>query len=574
MENAQIADIFDEIGDLLELQEANPFRVRSYRNAAQSIRNQSNRLEDIVKEGQDLSKIPNVGKSIAGKIHEILENGTCQRREELRKEIPEGLTDLMNVPAVGPRKAMQLYKELEIKSLDDLKKACENHEVQGLEGMGPKTEQKMLQGISTLQSTEGRILYHEAADHLESLGGYLEKISGIRQWQVAGSFRRGKETIGDLDILVQTEDRKKVGDALTNYGGIDEVIGSGEEKISMRLTGGLQVDFRFFDPPAFGSALMYFTGSKAHNIKLRKRAQNRKWKLNEYGVFKGERFLAGKSEEAVYKRLDMKWIPPELREDRGEIEAAEEDSLPELVETEDIRGDFQSHTTASDGNHTIAEMAQAARDYGLDYLAITDHSKRVTMANGLDDDRAMKHAEEIRKADDRMKRFWLMAGIEVDILKDGKLDLSEKTLSAMDWVVGSAHYDRNMSREDMTRRIVAALDTGLVHCLGHPFGRIIGKRDAIAFDVDKVIQSCIENDVWVEINAQPDRLDLPDTYCKSAKEAGAKFAISTDAHSSESFHFIPFGVNVARRGWLTKNDILNTRTITQLRKELKSRRGK
>ncbi len=571
MENAQIADIFDEIGDLLELQEANPFRVRSYRNAAQSIRNQSNRLEDMAKDGEDLSKIPEVGKSISGKIHEILKRGTCRKLEELHNKIPEGLTEMMNVPTLGPRKVMQLYQELYVESLDDLKKACENHEVSGLEGMGRKTEEKILRGISTLQSTEGRILYSEAADYLESLSRYLEKISGIEQWQVAGSFRRGKETVGDLDILVQAGNREKVANALQDYRGIDEVIGSGSEKLSVRLAGGLQVDFRFFDPSAFGSAMMYFTGSKAHNIKLRKKVQNRKWKLNEYGLFKGESLLAGKTEEAVYKRLDLKWIPPELREDRGEMEAAENNSLPELVETKDIRGDFQSHTKASDGKCTIEEMAQAARDYGLDYLAITDHSKRVTMANGLDDDRAMKHTEKIRKVNNQIKRFWLMAGIEVDILKNGKLDLSGKTLSEMDWVVGSAHYDRNMSRKDMTNRLVSALETGLVHCLGHPFGRIIGKRDAIAFDLDKVIQACIENDVWVEINAQPDRLDLPDTYCKRAKEAGAKFVISTDAHSSEGFHCIPFGVNVARRGWLAKEDILNTRTITQLKKELKSR---
>jgi DNA polymerase (family 10) len=571
MENAQIADIFEEIADLLELQEENQFRVRSYRNAAQAIRNQSGRLEDMVEQGGDVSKIPNIGKSIADKVHEILEKGTCKRLEDLRKQVPEGLTNLMDVPELGPRKAMQLYKELNVESLDQLKKACEQHKVRDLEGMGQKTEEKILHGIGTLQSTAGRILYHEACDYLQSLGRHLNRISGIKQWEAAGSFRRRKETVGDLDILVQADNREEVRDAILDNNAIDEVIGSGTEKISVRLSGGLQVDFRFFDPSSFGSALMYFTGSKAHNIKLRRRVQDKKWKLNEYGLFKGNSLLAGKAEELVYKKLDMEWIPPELREDRGEIEAALQNSLPRLVEPDDIRGDMQSHTTASDGNFSISDMARAARDYGLDYLAITDHSQRVAMANGLDDERARKHADAIRQVDGDMKRFWLLAGIEVDILKDGRLDLSEKTLAAMDWVVASTHYDRNMSRKDMTERIVSALKTGLVHCLAHPFGRIIGKRDAIDFDVDKVVETCIENNVYIEINAQPDRLDLPDKYCKSVKDAGARFVISTDAHTGENFHFMPFGVNVARRGWLTKDDILNTRTITQLKKELKSR---
>jgi DNA polymerase (family 10) len=339
----------------------------------------------------------------------------------------------------------------------------------------------------------------------------------------------------------------------------------------VRLRGGLQVDFRYFDTSAFGSALLYFTGSKAHNIRIRRLAQDHDWKLNEYGLFKDDNLLAGKTEKAVYTKLKMDWVPPELREDRGEVQAALHGDLPHLVEVGDIRGDLQSHTTASDGKHSIREMAEAARDYGLDYLAITDHSKRVTMANGLNDDQALKHAEEIRKVNDGMKRFWLLAGIEVDILKSGKLDLKEQTLAELDWVVASIHYDRAMSRKKMTERVLAAIKSGVIHCWGHPLGRIIGQREPIPVDMDRIIEACVEHNVWLEVNCQPDRLDLPDNYCRRAREAGVRFTMGTDSHSADGFSSIPFGVNTARRGWLEKKDIINTKTITELKKELKKR---
>jgi DNA polymerase (family 10) len=566
MENTQIAEIFDEIADLLELQDDNPFRIRSYRSAAQSVRNLSDRLQELAERGDDLSEIPNIGDATSRKIREILETGTCKRLEELRKRVPTGLTELMHIPGVGPRKAMQLHQDLNIESLDDLEKACDAHKVRALEGMGAKTEEKILQGIATVRSTAGRILYQEAADHLASLAQHLDAASEIDRWEVAGSFRRGKETIGDLDILVHATDRGKATDTILGYDAIADVISRGDERVSVRLNAGLQVDFRFFDAPAFGAAWMYFTGSKAHNIRVRRVAQDRGWKLNEYGLFKGDHRLAGKTEKAVYARLDMSWVAPELREDRGEVDAAREGNLPRLIDGDDVHGDLQSHTTASDGKHSIKEMAEAAREYGFDFLAITDHSKRVTMANGLDDDRARKHADAIHEVDSNMKRFWLLAGIEVDILKSGKLDLKENTLEAMDWVVASVHYDRQMSRKAMTDRIVKAVGSGVVHCLGHPLGRIIGRRDPIAVDMDRVIEACIENDVAVEINCQPDRLDLPDNYCRDARDAGVTFTLGTDSHSTDGFRLMPLGVNVARRGWLRKADVLNTKTITELRK--------
>jgi DNA polymerase (family X) len=567
MENKQVAAVFEEIADLLELQGGNPFRVRSYRNAAQSVGNLSERLEDIA-EKEQLLEIPDIGESTAEKIREILKTGSCKRLKDLRKKVPRGLPELLHVPKLGPRKAAQLHDELGINTLRQLEKACGEKEVRELDGMGPKTEENILKGLRMLKKTEGRMRIDEAAEQLAPLGETLDQLKSVKQWMTAGSFRRGRETIGDLDILLQSEDRKKTTEKLTEYREVDEVIDRGKEKLSIRLKGGLRVDFRFFDAGSFGAAQLYFTGSKAHNIELRKLTRKHGWKLNEYGLSKDKQQLAGKTEDAVYNRLKMDWIPPELRENNGEIDAAQNGKLPALIERDDLRGDLHCHTTASDGKLSIRKMAEAAREFGHDYLAITDHSKRVTMANGLDDKRLRKHAEEIRKVDQEMKRFRLLAGIECDILKDGKLDLNEKTLANLDWVVASVHYDRVLSRKAMTERIVKAVSSGVVHCLGHPTGRMIGQRDEMQADWDQIFEACAENGVFVEINSQPDRLDLPDRYLRQAKEAGVRFVISTDAHSPDNFDNLRFGVNVARRGWLEKKDVINTKTITQLRKEL------
>jgi len=568
MENKQVAAVFEEIADLLELQGANPFRIRSYRDAAQSVGNLSERLREIADDDR-LEKIPNIGKSTAEKIREILKTGSCKRLKELRKKIPRGLPELMHVPKLGPRKVSQLHDELGVNTLRQLEKACEKKEVRELDGMGPKTEENILKGIRMLKKTEGRMRIDEAAEQLAPLGDFLDGIKSVKKWLTAGSFRRGRETIGDLDILLQSSDRKQTTERLTDYADVDEVIDRGNEKVSVRLHSGLRVDFRFFDSGSFGAAQLYFTGSKAHNIELRKRVRKHNWKLNEYGLSaKGGRQLAGKTEAAVYSRLNMDWIPPELRENRGEIEAAENGKLPSLIERDDLRGEMHCHTTASDGKLSIRKTAEAAREFGHDYLAITDHSKRVTMANGLDDNRLRRHAEEIRKVDQQMKRFRLLAGIECDILKDGTLDLKEETLADLDWVLASVHYDRALSRKAMTERIVKAVSSGVVHCLGHPTGRMIGQRDEMQADWDQIFEACAENGVFVEINSQPDRLDLPDRYLRQAKEAGVRFVISTDAHSPDNFENLRFGINVARRGWLEKKDVLNTKTITQLGKEL------
>ncbi|MDD5447894.1 MAG: DNA polymerase/3'-5' exonuclease PolX [Actinomycetota bacterium] len=569
MQNSQIADVFDKIADLLEIKGENKFRIRSYRNAARSIRNHPQSVSQMVKSNENLTKLPYIGKSTAEKIKEIVESGTCSTLEELKGEIPEELAELLLVPGLGPRKAMELYRELGIRNLEDLKSATESGLIRNLPGMGLKTEQKILEGFKTLESISGRMLYKEACDHVKSIGEHLEDIPWIKRWEVAGSFRRAKETVGDLDILLEASDREKAGEKILEYDLIDTVIGRGSERISVRLEKGIQVDFRFFNPESFGSALQYFTGSKAHGIAVRKIAQQKGWKLNEYGLFEEEKQLAGKDEKGIYEHLGMEWIPPELREDTGEIEAALNRRLPKLVELGDIKGDLHCHSTHTDGANTIEELVEAAKRMGYEYLAITDHSKAVTVAGGLDEEEIKQEQNHIQELNQAMGDFRLLCGVEVDITKDSKLDLDEELLSTLDWVVASVHYNRNMSIKEMTERILSAVKSGVIHCIGHPFGRIIGKREPLDFDFEKVLEACLENGVCLEVNAQPDRLDLPDIFARRAIEAGVSLAIATDAHRISDLDFMDIGVKVARRGWAERKNIINTLTLEELEKKLK-----
>jgi len=571
MENTPIAAVFDDIADILEIQGENAFRIRSYRNAARTIRDLPDRLADLVAQGKDPIDLPGIGTHLAEKIREILATGTCATLKELQKQLPPHLTDLLQVKGLGPKKAKALYETLGITGLKALKAAAEGGKIRGLEGMGEKTEQNILKGLATLESEAGRISLKEAMDEAASLGRHLDGIAAIRRWETAGSFRRRRETIGDLDVLVHAKDRAAAAEAILKYGPVEEVVGRGEEKVSVRLAGGLQIDFRFVEPEAFGAALMYFTGSKAHNIVLRKRAQKRGLKLSEYGLFRGNRWLAGKSEKDVYRALRLAWIPPELREDRGEVEAAERGKLPKLVEPRDIKGDLHVHTTATDGANTIEEMVAAARRRGYQYLAITDHSKAVTVAHGLNESALRRHADHIRRIGESIQDFRLLAGIEVDILKDGRLDLAEKVLAELDWVIASVHSAFSLPEDKMTDRLIAAVRSGVVHCLGHPFGRLIGRRDAIRFDVDRVFEACKEAGVCLEINAYPDRLDLPDVHCKRAAEMGLQMAISTDAHKVADLDLMDLGVSVARRGWLEKADVLNTGSAAAFHRRLRKR---
>jgi DNA polymerase (family 10) len=568
MENAQIADIFDRMADLLELKDEDPFRIRSYRNTARTLRDMSERVEDLVHAGKSLSDFPNIGKSSEDKIREILKTGTCARLEELQRDVPEGLPDLMKIPSVGPRTAIELYRKLGIHTVAQLKKACEKHELQSKAHMGEKTEAKILKGIQILESSEGRISLKQATDQVESIERLIKTIPAITKWEAAGSYRRGRETVGDLDLLLHANERKAAIQELQKYTDIAETISQGDEWLNVRLKSGLRVDFRFFELEAFGAALMYFTGSKAHNIVLRKRAQSHGWKLNEYGLFKGNRRIAGDSETAVYQQLNLMWIPPELREDTGELEASEKEALPHLIELKQIKGDLHCHTTATDGANTIEEMARAAIERGYEYIAITDHSKSTRVAGGLDETRLKKHVENIRKTDRRHKNFSLLAGVEVDIRKDGHLDIDEKLLAELDWVVASIHSHFQLSRDETTERLIKAVESGVIHCLGHPTARLIGQRDPIQYDFDKVLEACRDHHVLMEINSAPERMDLPDFLCRRARDAGVKFVISTDAHKTTDYDFIRYGITVARRGWLTRHDVLNTVGAVSLRKQL------
>ena len=571
MDNARIAAVFDRIADILEILGENAFRIRSYRNASRTVGDMAEPLADMVAEGEDLTRLPGIGEGLAGRIHEILESGTCEMLEDLRQRLPPKLTDLLHVKGLGPKKVKVLYERLGIETLADLKAAAEAGRIRDLEGMGAKTEQNILKGLATLESEAGRISIKEAADAVRALARHLEAVGAIRRWDIAGSCRRRRETIGDLDVLVEASDRERAADGILAYPPIEDVVARGEQKVSVALAGGLQVDFRFIEAEAFGAAMMYFTGSKAHNITLRKRAQKQRLKLNEYGLFRGKRQVAGKTEEEVFKALDLPWIPPELREDRGEIDAASEGNLPKLIEQKEIRGDLHAHTTATDGANTPQELAEAARARGYQYLAITDHSKAVTVAGGLDAEAVRREADRIRRLDADLKGFWLLAGIEVDILKDGRLDLPEKVLADLDWVVASVHSAFSLPEDKMTERLLAAVGSGAVHALGHPFGRIIGRRDPLRYDVDRVFEACRDAGVCLEINSYPDRLDLPDVYCKRAKEIGVTMVVSTDSHKIADLDLMEYGVAVARRGWLEKADVLNTLSASSLRKRLARR---
>jgi DNA polymerase (family 10) len=568
MENSQIAAALTQIADILEILDENPFRIRSYRNGARAIGDLTERLEDLAAAGKDLTELAGIGESLAGKIHEVLKTGTCQMLVDLRQRLPPHLPDLLKVKGLGPKKVRLLYDKLGLTSLEELKAAAEAGKIRDLEGMGEKTEQNILKGLAFLATEEGRIGIRVATEQVGALVRCLKTLSAIRRFEVAGSFRRRRETIGDLDVLVEARDRDKAAEGILAYEPIEDVVARGAEKVSVTLAGGVQVDFRFIEPESFGAAMMYFTGSKAHNITLRKRAQKDGLKLSEYGLFRGEKRMAGASEEEVFQALGLPWIPPELREDRGEIDAAEQGKLPTLVTREDLCGELHAHTTATDGANSIEEMVDAARARGYEYLAITDHSKAVTVAHGLNDDALRRHAERVRKAGAGLRKFWLLAGVEVDILKDGRLDLSEKVLADLDWVVASVHSAFEMPEDKATARLIAAVKSGVVHCLGHPFGRLIGQREAIHFDAEKVFTACKEAGVFLEINAQPDRLDLPDVYCKRAREMGLTMVIATDSHRTAEFDLIEYGVGVARRGWLEKGDILNTCTAAALRKRL------
>jgi DNA polymerase (family 10) len=573
MQNPDIARLFDEVADLLEIQDANPFRVRAYRNAARTIRDFPEPIADLVRAGtKDLTDIPGIGDDLAEKITDIVTTGELPLRKQLAGKLPAGLLDLLRIPGLGPKRVKLLYKKLKVKSAADLAKALETGKIQKLKGFGPKMEEKMRAGIGQAQVGERRMLLNEAETQATAVVAYLQAGGGILQMEVAGSYRRRRETIGDLDIVVTSEDSVPVMDRFAEYREVADVVSKGETRATVKLRGGLQVDLRAVEPDAYGAALLYFTGSKAHNIELRKIAQEKSYKLNEYGLFKGTRRAAGKTEEEIYAKLGLDWIPPELREARGEIALAREHRLPDLVALDEIRGDLQMHTSTTDGKGTIDDMAHAARALGYAYIAITDHSKRVTMARGLDAKRLREQWKAIDAWNATSRGFTILKSVELDILENGKLDLPDDVLAEADYVVTTMHYGLNQTEKQLTRRLVGAAEHQWVDAIGHPTGRLVGKREPYPFDFDALCRACVATGCLLELNGHPERMDLPDTLAAAGKQHGVRFVLSTDSHQAGNLAFMRYAVDLARRAGLEAKNILNTRPLAAFLSELKRAR--
>jgi len=574
MTNAEIAAVLEQVADLLEFKDENPFRVRAYRNAARAIRDLTESVAAIAADdGERLLAIDGIGKAVAEKVATLARTGHLPQLTELLAEIPESVLAIMRIPGIGPKKAAALYHQLGVKTLDELKQACEAGRVRELKGFAAKTERTILDGM-TLAASAGQRLYWAEADQIaQELRGHLQGCAALEQLELAGSYRRGRDTVGDLDLLAVAGEAAEVMDRFAGFPGVASVLGRGDTKMSVRLSSGLQIDLRIVPRESFGAALQYFTGSKAHNVFLRGLAKQRGLKINEYGVFRvdGDRetYVAGATEEEVYGALDLPCFPPELREARREFEWAQAGELPELVCREDLRGDLHTHTLETDGRDTIEEMAEAARRRGLKYLAITDHSQRVTMAHGLDPQRLLAQWEQIDRLNEQLGRgFTLLKGIECDILEKGGLDLPDDVLAQADWAVASIHYGQRQPRDQITKRIVDALANPHVCCIAHPTGRLLNKREAYEVDMDAVFAAAARHGKMLELNSNPMRLDLDDVACAAAKSYGIPIVIATDAHQTESLDDLRYGVLQARRGGLTKADVANALSWPQLKKRL------
>lgn len=564
--NTEIGDLFDRLANLLEIEGANPFRVRAYRDAARTVRNHSQSMAGLIERGDDLSRLPGIGKDLAGKIETLVETGRLPALEEAEARTPPPLGELLKIEALGPKRVQALYKKLKVRSLDGLRRVAEQGKIRELSGFGEKTEQMILSRARQFAGGERRFKLNAAEDIAEPLIAYLKQSRGIKDIAVAGSYRRRKETVGDLDILITARKDSSVMDRLVNYEAVEEVISRGKTRSTVVLRAGMQVDVRVVPQVSYGAALHYFTGSKAHNIAVRKLGVRRGYKVNEYGVFKNGKRLAGRTEQEVYKLFKLAYVEPELREGRGEIEAARENRLPELVRERDLRGDLHCHTNATDGRNTLEEMAAAAARRGYQYLSITDHSQRLTMAKGLNKKRLFEQIKAIDKFNERSSGIIILKSIEVDILEDGSLDLPDSVLKELDFTVCSVHYKFDLPGKKQTTRLIRAMDNRHFGILGHPSGRLIGEREPCAADLEKVMQAAAERNRFLEINARPERLDLTDDACLLAKELGVKLAVSSDSHSVEHLDLIRYGVNQARRGWLEAGDIINTRPLGELRK--------
>jgi DNA polymerase (family 10) len=567
--NADITAIFEEIADLLEIQGANTFRIRAYRNAARILGDLPQEARLLVERGDDLTRLPGIGADLAGKINEITTTGHCSLLERLHRELPPAITELLKIPGLGPKRVKTLYHDLDVQTVEQLHRAAQDGRIRALHGFGEKTEQNILQAMEAHASQNRRFKLATAAQYAEALHAFLQAIPGVQQVAVAGSFRRMRETVGDLDILVTAAPDSTVMQRFTAYDEVAEVFSAGETRASILLKCGIQVDLRVVAQQSYGAALHYFTGSKSHNIAIRRIAQLLGLKINEYGVFRGAQRIAGDSEESVYRAVGLPYIPPELREDRGEIEAARAGRLPQLVELSDLRGDLHAHTKATDGHDSLRDMALAAKALGLEYLAITEHSRRLTVAHGLDPLQLARQCDEIDRLNTQLDGITLLKGIEVDILEDGSLDLPDSVLERLDLVVGAVHSRFELSRAKQTERILRAMDHPHFTLLAHPSGRLIERRAPYDMDMLHIIRHAKQRGCFLELNAHPERLDLLDSQCQSAKEEGVLVSINSDAHSTFDFTNLQYGVGQARRGWLEKADVLNTRPLAALRKLLK-----
>ena len=563
--NAEVAAALNEIADLLEVQGANTFRIRAYRNAARTLSELARSARGMLEEGEALDRLPGIGADLAGKIAEIVATGTCAQLEQLRKESPPGVAELLAIPGIGPRRVGVLQKELGIHTVGELAAAARKGRVGKVKGFGVKTERVILQAATEHLSRSRRFRRDMAAQVAEALLAELRGVPGVEQAVAAGSLRRMRDSVGDLDLLVVAKHGSHATNRFAALPDVERVLSQGTTRASVLLRNRLQVDLRVVSPGSGGAAWLYLTGSKPHNIALRRLAQEAGLKLNEYGLYRGARRIAGATEESVYRALGLPFIEPELREDRGEIEAARDGRLPKLVTLGDLRGDLHAHTTESDGRDTPADMALAARQRGLSYLAVTDHSRRLTLAHGLDAGRLARQIDAIDAFNATIRDFVLLKGVEVDILEDGELDLPAAILKRLDLVVGAVHHRFGLSREKQTTRVMRAMDHPHFTILAHPTGRLIEERAASEIDLPRVIRHARERGCFLELNAQPARLDLDDLACRQARDEGVLVSIASDAHSAAGLDDLALGVGQADRGWLRAADVLNTRTLAELR---------
>jgi DNA polymerase (family 10) len=569
-QNAEISELFTRVADFLEIEGANPFRVRAYRNAARTIDTLARSLTDLLAEGADPAELPGIGKDLSGKILEIVQTGRLSKLEALEERLPAGLHEVLRIPGLGPRKVKLLYEGLGIRDVDELQRHARMGRIRTLDGFGPKSEARILADIERMSRDRGRTSWPVAEALAQSLTDHL-KASGVERIVTAGSFRRHKETVGDLDLLISCSDPRPVMDQFFRFPKIERVIARGTTRSSALLRSGLQIDLRVVSGANFGAALHYFTGSQPHNVAVRKLGQQKGLKINEYGVFEGDRRLAGESEAEVFASIGLPYIEPELREDRGEIQAALQGRLPKMLNLKDIRGDLHCHTKDSDGLHSLEEMARAAAARDYEYLAVTNHTGSLKIAGGLEAAAVRRLMQRIDELNERSGRIVLLKGMEVDILKDGRLDLPDDVLADLDFTVCSIHTEFHLPRERQTERILRAMDNPFFTILGHPSGRLLNRRPAYEVDLERLIAAAAERNCFMELNAHPDRLDLDDIHCRLAKESGVRVAISTDAHSAETLDHMRLGVAQARRGWLEPADVLNTLGLEALRRLLKRR---